>query len=99
MQFVYRLALLLGKTVGEIGKMPISELRGWMQFLAVEMPPETAIELAIARLHHSFLRANSARGASIPRVSQLMQPRDPWKEQVEEENGETVFSSFLANMG
>jgi hypothetical protein len=97
MQFVYRLALLLGKTVSEIGRMPISELRGWMQFLAVEMPPGQAVELAVARLHHSFLRANSARGSSVPTVDKLMQPRNPWRKD-EDEDGNKVFQSFLSNV-
>jgi len=97
MQFVYRLALLLGKTVGEIGRMPISELRGWMQFLAVELPPGQAVELAVARLHHSFLRANSARGATVPPVDKLMQPRNPWRKD-EDEDANKVFQSFLANL-
>jgi hypothetical protein len=97
MQFVYRLALLLGKTVSEIGAMPISELRGWMHFLAVELPPGQAVELAIARLHHSFLRANSARGATVPTVDKLMQPRNPWRKD-EDEDGNRVFQSFLANV-
>jgi hypothetical protein len=89
--------LLLGKTVAEIGKMPISELRGWMQFLSVELPPGQAVELAIARLHHSFLRANSARGATVPTVDKLMQPRNPWRKD-EDEDGNRVFQSFLANV-
>lgn len=76
--------------------MPMSELRGWAKFLAVEMPPGKAIELAIARAHHSYLRAHVGKGGSVPRVTELMTPMDPWKD--ENEKADDVFRSFVAHM-
>lgn len=79
--------------------MPASELRGWAEYLAVEMPEGRAIELAIARLHHSFIRANSGKGASVPTVESLMTPLDPWaKREDGEEDPHKVFQSFVATV-
>ena len=83
----------------EIEAMSRSELRGWAEYLSVEMPEGRAIELAIARLHHSFIRANSGKGASVPTIESLMTPLDPWtKRGDDEDDPNKVFHSFVANV-
>ncbi len=92
--------MMLRQPVSEIESMPISELRGWAEYLGKCVTPELAIEAAVVRLHRSFIQANS-KGGTAPRIEDMMISKsDPWRDdEVRDDNPDDVFASIAAAVG
>jgi len=98
--FIFRLALALGKSLGEIGQLSHSELMMWRAYYDLEPWGCPVEDQRVAAQLELFFQANKAPGAKVPvffdRLAPYREAEQPKAESLDNKV-KSFFAAYQAN--